>query len=262
MEPMNRTAVIVAVLAAIIVVVGWLVFERGKEEVATPAPPIETEPAPVSEVPPTPALPRIEAEPTQPEEPPLPELADSDEFVRERLAPMNLPEDWIDIGDYVPRLAVLMENASRGQLPRRQLQFLSLSKPFQVSERGDTLFVDTASYDRYDDYVQQLESVDVEQLASLLTTIEPLVGDALREIGVTAPPDEMMKTAIQQVLDTPDLPPGDVELTRVSLAYQYANPSLEALPPLQKQLLRMGPDNAARVKAYLRKVAAALNLDG
>ena len=30
------------------------------------------------------------------------------------------------------------------------------------------------------------------------------------------------------------------------------------LPPLQKQLIRMGPDHVRQIKAYLRKVQAAL----
>ena len=42
--------------------------------------------------------------------------------------------------------------------------------------------------------------------------------------------------------------------------YHYADPRLEALQPAQKQLLRMGPENAERVQDQLRRLATALDL--
>ena len=40
--------------------------------------------------------------------------------------------------------------------------------------------------------------------------------------------------------------------------YEFADPNLESLPDAQKQLLRMGPENQARVVAKLREIGAAL----
>jgi hypothetical protein len=40
--------------------------------------------------------------------------------------------------------------------------------------------------------------------------------------------------------------------------YAYKDPALEALAPIQKQLLRMGPDNVRRVQARLRAIRAEL----
>ncbi len=40
--------------------------------------------------------------------------------------------------------------------------------------------------------------------------------------------------------------------------YEYADRTLEALTPAQKQLLRMGPANVARIQAKLREFQAAL----
>ena len=39
-----------------------------------------------------------------------------------------------------------------------------------------------------------------------------------------------------------------------NVLYEYADPALESLPPLQKQLLRMGPDNLDRLQGYLREL--------
>jgi hypothetical protein len=59
------------------------------------------------------------------------------------------------------------------------------------------------------------------------------------------------------VLATPELDTA-VELVQPKVMYKFADPTLEALPPLQKQLIRMGPDHVRRIKAYLREVEAAL----
>jgi hypothetical protein len=44
--------------------------------------------------------------------------------------------------------------------------------------------------------------------------------------------------------------------------YEFADPALEALPSGQKILLRMGPENAARVKAKLREIRALVAKEG
>ena len=49
-------------------------------------------------------------------------------------------------------------------------------------------------------------------------------------------------------------PVGPIELTRPNVLYTFADPTLEALPAGQKLLIRMGPDNAAVIKAKLREL--------
>jgi len=40
--------------------------------------------------------------------------------------------------------------------------------------------------------------------------------------------------------------------------YKFADPSLEALSPLQKQLVRMGPTNTKRVQDKAKEIRGAL----
>jgi hypothetical protein len=40
--------------------------------------------------------------------------------------------------------------------------------------------------------------------------------------------------------------------------YKYADPQLEELTPMQKQLLRMGPDNIRRIKEQARALREGL----
>ena len=62
---------------------------------------------------------------------------------------------------------------------------------------------------------------------------------------------------IDSLLATPQ-PAGPIELTRPNVMYTFADPALEARPAGQKLLLRMGPDNAAAIKAKLVELRAIL----
>jgi hypothetical protein len=200
----------------------------------------------------------------------LPELSASDEFVRDRLQPdrdpldtaagVTLPADWLGREDLLRRLAVVVENATRGEIPRRQLSFLAPDGKFQVREVAGvtpeaepTLFIDPVSYARYDRYLDMLESVSPETVATLLTDTEPLLVQALGELGNSEAPVTQVRAAIDQVLAVPVIR-DDIELIQPKVFFEYADPALEELPPLQKQVLRMGPDNLTRLQAYLSRL--------
>ena len=60
---------------------------------------------------------------------------------------------------------------------------------------------------------------------------------------------------IDSLLATPQVG-APIELTRPNVMYTFADPALEARPAGQKLLLRMGPDNAAAIKAKLTELRA------
>ena len=255
-----QKAILIAVVVIAVVVMAWALWPRGGEESPPEPEAIEAPPKPVPPAERLPTHPTPEETATPPPEVVLPPLQESDAFVRERLDPMDLPEPWIEQGDYVRRLAVLAENASRGELPRRQLAFLAPRGQFQVTEENDRAYVDPVSYERYDGYIEQLETVDPERLAGLLDTLNPLVEGALAEIGVEAPPGEVFEAAVREVLEVPVLE-GEIELVQPNVMYEYADPELESLSPLKKQVLRMGPENVRRLQTYLRRLAVEMELD-
>lgn len=254
-----------AVAAAVILGLTYYYRTSGQDREATEGvavPPADTRPeteparstAVMEETPPSPAI--------RPPEVVLPPLSESDEFVRARL-PDTIPKVWIDKDDLLRRLAVLVDNASRGELPKRQLAFLAPDGKFAVrevpnGESGDAkLFIDPASYRRYDRYLDILETVPPESLASLLSDTEPLIEQAVKELGEDGEAEPEMLSAIDQVLAVPVLE-GDVELVQPKVFYEYADPALEGLTPLQKQVLRMGPENVKRLKTYLTALKAEL----
>jgi len=260
-----RLRFVVLGLLVVVLAVAGVVWWQGRE--ATPPPePVATAPSPeepADQVKPAPA-PAAEPLPTSEEpveeKPVLPGLDASDPYVREQLLASSAKlADWLDRDELVRRFAVVMDNAAIGDYPRRQLAFLAPAGRFPVIPRGNDRFVmDPKGYARYDRFVAVFTSVPPKEAAALLTTLAPLLTQALLEIGEPAEePLATLRDAISMVLATPELDT-PVELARPKVRYQFADPTLEALPPLQKQLIRMGPEHVRQIKAYLRQVEAAL----
>ena len=185
----------------------------------------------------------------------LPALNDSDPFIREQAGALSERlNDWLSQDELVRRFAVVIDNGAVGEIPRRQLSFLAPAGRYPVIERDGRIFVDPAGYARYDSFVDTVLSVPPEQAAALLKTLAPLLRQALGELGPReADPMAAIRAAVRQALQTPELH-DDIELTQPKVLYKYTDQSLESLLPLQKQLIRMGPDNVARLKAYLREL--------
>ncbi len=189
----------------------------------------------------------------------LPPLDASDDFVREQVSPLS-PEmsEWLQQDDLVRRFAAVIDNARLGDYPRKQLAFLAPDAKFQVLQDGDRLIVDPESYHRFDKAVDTVVSIEPKRAVALLRGLSPLLAPALQELGQKNPdPMASIRESIDVALATPELT-GDVELVQPKVYYLYADPKLEALKPLQKQLLRMGPQNVARIKAYLTQVRSYL----
>ncbi len=245
-------ALAVLIIAAIKYGPGWFGGQDDQSApVAAPAAVSEPETQPLLPPPPDVAPPAMQPAVE------LPELDDSDPFVLERLAAFELPDAWLDREDLIRRLAVVIDNASRGDYPRRQLAFLAPTGKFQVVERGDHLFIDPVSYERYNIYLDTLENIDPQTLADTLVLLQPLVSEGLSELGNQQSMATQINVAISRITDLPVLY-GDVELVQPKVLYKYADPKLEALSPLQKQVLRMGPKNVLRLQAYLRRLQIAL----
>lgn len=187
----------------------------------------------------------------------LPGLDDSDGFVLEQIASFNLPKIWIEREDLMRRLAVVVDNAGKGEYPRRQLGFLAPTGTFTVIRKGEAIFVDPVSYSRYNIYLDIIEKIDTELLAEALMLFEPLLSDGLAELGNEHGVAEQISAAIEQILAVPILH-GDVQLVQPMVFYQYADPWLEDLSPLQKLVLRAGPANVERVQRYLTSLRDAL----
>ena len=193
------------------------------------------------------------------ERPALPPLDGSDAFVRAQTIPACLPLAWAAADNLVRRAAVVIENASRGELPPKRGGLLPPLSGFPVRQDGERLLMNESGYPRFDPYLDQLEAIDPERLAGCIRWLEPLLGEALGELGHSDGPQAAIAAAMDRILAVPEPVEGaDIELVQPKVLYRHADPRLESLGGLQKQVLRMGPDNARRLKAYLNRLRPLL----
>lgn len=219
-----------------------------------PEPPSDAEAA-------VPEAPESEPAPPAPEAPPLPELGESDELASRAVEDIfTVPEPLalFSLDGLIRRLVVTVDNLPRTKLPARRLAVAAAPGRFQVSGGEDELVIKPENYRRYRPHVSLLESLDIETFSRLYIRYYPLLQAAYVELGY---PDayfnDRLVAVIDHLLATPEVRE-PIRLIRPHVLYQYADPELEALSAGQKALIRMGPDNAARVKAKLREIRARL----
>lgn len=195
---------------------------------------------------------------------PLPPLDASDDHVRAlaaRLSSHPRLAVWLAGEGLVRRYAAVVASLGEGTSPAGQLTTLRPAGAFEVRRSGGRIVADDASFRRYDLVTEVFVSLDTAGVASLHRRLGPLLEQAWREVGDPALSfDRALARALAPLLavEIPDAPP---ELVPDGAVYLYARPDLEALSAVQKHLLRLGPENARRVQAKLRELAAALEAD-
>ncbi len=274
----GRLPLVIAGIVAVIIValVIWLVARPAApppqpvviEEIPAPQPePQEEEDPFISAAPPIPVREPLYLETVEEEEPEelLPELHQSDDFTRDLLAAQSDSDqlaNWLGTDDLIQKSVTVIDSLARGELAMHVLPMEPVPGQFQVVVEQDITWMDEDNFARYDAYVNALTSIPPQALANSFHTLRPLLEMAYNQLGRNdAGLDRRIIAAIDRMLLTPDHN-GPFALERESVMYQFADPSLEALPNIQKQLLRIGPDNRAKVKNYLRELRAALLNNG
>lgn len=274
------------IILIILVVLGlgaWYLLSVQKDAVEeAPAPPpiaVEEAPAPPPVEEEATAEPDVSspvvAEEAAPEEPPLPPLADSDPVAVEALSGLVGSEpvqQYVVSEDVIPRLVATLDALSGKQVPASikavegpggNFQATADEQPDSVirNAAGDPIpqyVVDPVNYRRYTPYVEMLEAADTADIVASYQDYRPLFEEAFSQLGYPDGDfDQRLRSLIDELLATPDVS-GPVRLIKPEAYYLYADEELESLTAGQKVLLRMGPDNAARVKAKLTEIRDTL----
>ena len=200
----------------------------------------------------------------------LPALADSDAHVARALGDLlgsQKVASFLQVDGFVRRVVATVDNLARPQAASRLWPVQPAPDRFRVEGPADaqTQTIAPANAARYGAFVAFAESVPKDGAVRLYAQLYPLFQSAYEELGY---PGKYFNDRLVAVLDhlvaTPEprgpllvqltRVQGDVPSTRPWVRYEFADPKLEALSSGQKMLLRMGPDNARRLKAVLSDV--------
>jgi len=241
----------------------WTMSEA-PEPTAVPEQPLPAEIEPASPRHPVPQAPSPQKD--SPQLMPLPPLDDSDEFFVQALVDLlgiDIEKLLVDTA-LIEKLVTTVDGLTRSQVAERVRPLRRISGSFLANTLGDgdTYLADPDNYHRYDILVNLLASTDADKFVSTYRRFYPLLQQAYVNLGY---PDgyfnDRAVEVIDHLLETPQTK-DMIPLVRPHVLYEYADPRLEALSSGQKLLLRMGNDNATRVRqklAELRELIAVVD---
>ncbi len=188
----------------------------------------------------------------------LPPLDDMDPFLRTLLGALSSRPElarWLATDNLIRQMAAMIDRVSQGASPARDLKVIAPNEGITTEGRGRTRTISDASYRRYDGIAATVTSMDPAAVATAYRTIRPRLNEAYVALGRTdTDVDVAVRRALDLLIATP-IPNGPVTIVEGKGAtWAYADPALESLQPAQKQLLRLGPANAARVVTLLTAV--------
>ncbi len=195
----------------------------------------------------------------------LPELAASDPAFGDALAgvlPGGQLGRWLIPDNLIRNIVATVDNLPRRTLPRQRMPLARVPGTFIVSEASSGHVIAAANAQRYEPLVHLLETIDPEKLVAVYVRWYPRFQDAYRELGYADGYfNDRLVEAIDSLLASPRTP-ATLAVVQPKVVWQFEDPDLEALPIGQRIMLRMGPSNAAGVKAKLaairRLVASAV----
>ena len=242
---------ILIALVAIFAGVGYYFWKQQSEPptFTLPEPPAAAPPAPKAEkpeirhpVPPSKSEPEVS----------LPPLERSDAYVGELLAELMGHETFRSLlipDQLVRRIVATVDHLPRKVVPTRANALRPVRGPFTP---------DIANRSRYNAHVKVFEALDARALVQAYVKLYPLFQGAYANLGF---PDgyfnDRLVAAIDDMLSAPELTT-QPELVQPKVFYRYSDPDLEGRSAGQKILMRLGAENAAKVKAKLREIRGEL----
>jgi hypothetical protein len=188
----------------------------------------------------------------------LPSLNDIDAFLRIELVDTygKRLDALLASDSLVDRAVATVDNLPRSHVAERVRPIGRISSAFMVD--SSATMIDPANYERYRGLIDMFSLADPDTVSDLYRRYYPLLQKSYESLGY---PNAYFNDRVVEVIDhllatpVPDEPP---RLVRPHVLYEYENPEYEALSSGQKLLLRMGTENAGRVKRALEELRARI----
>jgi hypothetical protein len=165
-----------------------------------------------------------------------------------RFEAMFVPED------FVKKVVATVDSLARKDISARMNPAKNPAGEFVTAGSGDAIVLGAANFARYTPWIELVDSLDAGATAVLYKRLYPQFQSAYENLGN---PDGYFNDRVIEVIDhlvsAPEAP-ATIALVRPNVLYEFADPALEAQSAGRKLLLRMGPGNAASVKAKLKEI--------
>ena len=194
-------------------------------------------------------------------QPSLPNLDTSDQFIRDRLVLLSEKRDlavWLTTDDILRRTASYLDGLARGVILSNIFPLSSPAGDFSTHRDEQNIWLNAGNYERYDNTVSVISSLDMDLAAQIFHLTRPLLEGAFSELGYRPRQmDGIILTALDQIMNTPVIFE-PIQLSRDSVNFKFFDSKLESLTPLQKQLVRAGPENTRRLQKQAKLLRTAL----
>lgn len=185
----------------------------------------------------------------------LPPLGESDAVFKQDLLDLSsgfFP--WLNSKNIIKQWLVAANDFSQNLRPNKHFHQFKLNQPFHVTSDNAGMYITGQSYHRYNSLASAVHVVNVESALALYSKYRPLLEQVFAEFAYPEEyqVEDVIKKATSNILQAPILE-GKVRLVKPSVYYKFAEPKLEALSPVQKQMIRMGPENTRIIQAKLRQ---------
>ncbi|MEP7206227.1 MAG: DUF3014 domain-containing protein [Casimicrobiaceae bacterium] len=261
---MVNTGILVAAALAAAGAVAWLVMRSQPAPIPARPPPVTANAPVVSEAAPPPTrypIEKADGETVVEATEILPTLDASDASIVAAGSKVVRGDDLerlFNLQDFARRIVATVDNLPRSQVPPKIMALRPATGPLAVTGGEGELVLDPRNAERYARYVDFFTRVDLGRAVGVYVHFYPLLQQAYRELGYPQGHfNDRLIAAIDDLLAAPT-PSSPVRLAQPHVLYTFADPDLEARSAGQKIMLRMGPENAQRVKVRLRELRQRL----
>ena len=190
---------------------------------------------------------------------PLPLLDESDNDIAAAIRQLTDIAGLFSFKSFIRHFVVTIDNMTNQKLPRRYIFTQRVPDTFVVIKQDvDTALLDNKNFQRYIIFVNLADYIDTRKLVIQYIRFYPLFQEAYEELGY---PGRYFNDRFIQVIDhllkAPEVK-GSIKLIRPKVFWLFANPELESLSAGHKILVRIGYENAGRVKAKLKELRILL----
>ena len=172
--------------------------------------------------------------------------------------PLAQLRKYFNLQEQARRLVITVDNLPREHVPSQLRITRGVPELLRVQKDGETITLDPSNYERYDRIISYVEKMDARKIGRLYAKFYPLLQRTYEETGF---PEERFHdrvlAALDDMMDAPR-PTGPIRLVQPKVLYRFEDDHLESLSAGQKIMIRVGPENAARLRKVLARVRAAV----